>query len=88
MRPVSYLLLLPLIAVLTLAGCASGSPPIAAPRLLPPASLTAPPPETLQEPASPALDDLLKNHIVAAGMYHRLRERFNNLVQWLETTSK
>lgn len=83
-----YLRLLPLYAALTLASCASGPPPIAAPRLLPPASLTAPPSATLPEPASPLLPDLLENHIATAGMYHRLRERFNALVQWLETTSK
>lgn len=86
MRPNS--LLLPLIAALTLIACAAGSPPTEAPRLLPPASLTALPPETLPEPASPALDDLLENHIKTAGMYHRLRERFANLVQWLEATGR
>lgn len=78
--------LLPMLVALTMAACAAGAPPIAAPILLPPAHLTEPPPATLPEPTSPHLDDLLENHIETAGIYHRLRERFLGLVEWLEKT--
>lgn len=80
--------LLLLIAALTLTACTSGAPPIGAPRLLPPASLTALPPEELPQPASPALQDLTENHVETAGMYHRLREQLKGLVEWLEKTNE
>lgn len=80
-------LLLPLlIAALTLTGCTAGAQPIGEPRLIPPAYLTEPPPMELPQPVSPSLQDLTENHIEVAGMYHRLRERFLGLIEWLETT--
>lgn len=75
-------------AALILSACTAGAPPIAEPRLIPPASLTELPPETLPQPASNSLEDLTTNHIEVAGMYHRLRERFKGLVEWLEVTSE
>ncbi|OHC68622.1 MAG: hypothetical protein A3H93_09165 [Rhodocyclales bacterium RIFCSPLOWO2_02_FULL_63_24] len=78
--------LLPLIVAWMLTACAAGAPPIAAPALIPPAHLTEPPPATLPEPASDHLDDLLLNHIETAGLYHRTRERFQGLINWLEKT--
>ena len=76
--------LLPLIVAWMLTACAAGAPPIAAPALIPPASLTELPPATLPDPVSGQLDDLLANHIETAGLYHRARERFKGLVEWLE----
>lgn len=78
--------LFPLIVALTMTACAVGAPPIAAPVLIPPAHLTEPSPPTLPEPASGHLDDLLVNHIETAGIYHRMRERFQGLIEWLEKT--
>lgn len=82
------LCLLPLIAALILTACASGAPPIEAPRLLPPASLMVLPPEELPQPASSNLLDLTENHIETSGMYHRLREQLKGLVEWLEKTNE
>lgn len=80
-------LLLPLlIAALTLTGCTAGGLPIGEPQLIPPAHLTEPPPAELPQPESSSLSDLTENHIEVAGMYHRLRERFLGLIEWLETT--
>lgn len=79
-------ILILLIAALTLTACTAGVRPTEAPRLIPPASLTAPPPETLPQPKSASLEDLTKNHIQIAGEYHRLRERFLGLVDWLMKT--
>jgi hypothetical protein len=75
-----------LIVVLTMAGCAAGSRPTAEPILLPPAHLTELPPASLPDPESGQLDDLTANHIETAGIYHRTRERFKALVEWLEKT--
>lgn len=89
--PTSKRRLLPgvLSAVSILASCTAGAPPIAAPRLIPPAYLTAPPPaEIPMPPDNPTWTDLVENHIETAGMYHALRERFLGLVRWLETTEK
>lgn len=79
-------ILLLLIVAWTMAGCAAGAPPIAVPVLIPPAHLTALPPATLPYPDSGHLDDLTANHIETAGIYHRARERFKALVEWLEET--
>lgn len=73
-------------AGLILSACTAGGPPIAEPRLLPPAHLTTPPEAELPQPASSSLEDLTENHIEVAGIYHRLRERFNGLVDWLRAT--
>jgi hypothetical protein len=75
-----------LIAALTLTACTAGVRPTEAPRLIPPASLTAPPPETLPQPRDGSLEALTENHIRVAGEYHRLRERFLGLVAWLMKT--
>lgn len=78
--------LLPLIVASMLTACAAGVQPTTAPLLIPPAHLTEPAPETLPEPASGHLDDLLANHIETAGIYHRMRARFQGLIDWLEKT--
>lgn len=80
-------ILLPLLAALTISACAGGTMPTEGPLLIPPAHLTALPPETLPQPASGHLDDLEANHIETAGIYHRARERYKALVEWLERTS-
>lgn len=72
-----------LIAVSMMTACASGVPPTTAPRLIPSAYLTELPPEKLPDPKSGHLDDLKDNHIETAGMYHRARERYKGLVDWL-----
>ena len=80
-------ILLPLFAALTISACAGGATQTGGPLLMPPAHLTALPPETLPQPASGHLDDLETNHIETAGIYHRTRERYKALVEWLERTS-
>ena len=77
---------LPLIVASMISACASGPPPIKAPKLLPPASLTELPAERLPLPQSPGLDDLLQNHIETARQYHRLRQQLRGLVEWMVST--
>lgn len=80
--------LIPLIAAFLLTACASGGPPTPAPELTPPASLTTLPPESLPQPESAHIQDLLENHIEVARLYHRTREQLRGLVEWLEQTSE
>lgn len=77
-----------LIAVSMLTACASGAPPTLEPLLIPPAHLTELPPEELPDPKSGSLDDLKDNHIESAGIYHRARERYKGLVEWMKQTGR
>jgi len=83
-------ILLPLIAALTLSACTSGAPRTEGPKLIPSAHSTSLEdfPEELPQPKSNSLDDLKANHIETAGLYHRLRERFAGLGEWLRATGQ
>lgn len=78
-------ILTPLLAVSMLTACASGGPPMPAPRLPAPASLSEPCPD-LPQPASGQLPDLLANHVETARRYHLCRERQRGLTEWIEAT--
>ncbi len=76
-------------SALILTSCTGGAPRTGAPRLIPPAWLTEAPPEEIpQPPENPTEEQLVENHIEAAGMYHTLRIRFLGLVQWIEETDR
>lgn len=75
-----------LVAALMLTGCASGAPPMPAPNLTTPASLTQACPKELPQPASGKEPDLLANHTMAARIYHKCRKTFLGLVKWKEVT--
>lgn len=76
-------ILLPLIAALTLTGCALGAPPTPEPKLIPPASLTQDCGD-LPQPASGLTQDLLANHVKVAKKYKLCRDQLADLVKWKE----
>ena len=73
-----------LIAGWMLAGCASGTPPMAvAPSLKPPASLLVAC-RTLPKATGGALRDLVANHIEVAQQYYDCADRHNELVRLID----
>lgn len=76
-----------LLACSILSGCAGGptQTQAKAPRLIPPGHLTAladPPPP----PQSGSMEDLYLNHQEAMRLYWQLRDRYQGLVEWLQST--
>lgn len=78
--------LLPLLSVcLTLTACAGGAVQTSVPEYQIPPHLAARPAETLPPPEANNATALVTNHIETAGAYHRLREQYTQLLDWLAT---